>query len=182
MRYLESRAMSVGVTLLALLLPASLAAAQAAAVDNDYVQFPGGVQIYKSCIYKAPFGAHLRIDGTVSDKDGHTLFVIPPCPYPKKIHRASFASPQHPPTVDGWAEWAEASLPNSYFDYIYADWTVPALPIAEDGQIVYFFNSLQDSAQDQILQPVLQYFGGNSGWQMQTYVVDGDYVVESRDG
>ena len=54
-------------------------------------------------------------------------------------------------------------------------WTVPPEPIAEDGQLLYLFNGLQDSPVTQILQPVLQRgkspAGGGNSWALASWLV-----------
>jgi len=54
----------------------------------------------------------------------------------------------------------------TYADYTYytATWNVPDLPAEYNGQTIFFFNSLEGTAND-ILQPVLQYNdGGGPSW------------------
>ncbi len=77
------------------------------------------------------------------------------------------------------ANWVESTNTNAtniqglqYFDSMNANFTVPALPRANDGQLIYLFPSVQNS--DSILQPVLQYgnngsFGGNY-WSLAVWL------------
>jgi hypothetical protein len=65
------------------------------------------------------------------------------------------------PPATGWVSYAEtkntSGTPVSVFE---TTWTVPAAPKTNSGQLIYLFNALQNTAQDHILQPVLQW--GNS--------------------
>ena len=61
----------------------------------------------------------------------------------------------------GWvtfAQWTNSST--SAISSLNANWIVPALPASNDGQTLFFFNSVDISSGLDIVQPVLQY--GNS--------------------
>jgi len=57
------------------------------------------------------------------------------------------------------------------YNYFYAYWFVPPKPTTTtDGQILYFFNSFEDSTETEILQPVLQWNKGSiSGWSLASW-------------
>jgi hypothetical protein len=72
--------------------------------------------------------------------------------------------------------WIASVWTYSTFDYYYAVWNVPCIPSTPTGQILFFFNSFENSAYNDILQPVLQYNNGVSGWTLASwYGVDGYY-------
>lgn len=162
------------VALIALLLPSGAALGIAPAAADGYVQLPGGVQIHKSCIFSVPNGGSVDSAGNVSNADGAFLLQAPQCAYPRRNTRNPSQNPPLP-GINGWLEYAEVFASGSdYFDELYGEWYVPTLPTAQDGQTIYLFNSIQDYTTYTIIQPVLQYFGGSDGWQMQDYIVIGD--------
>jgi len=57
------------------------------------------------------------------------------------------------------------------YNYFYAYWFVPPKPTTtSDGQILYFFNSFEDSTETEILQPVLQWNKGSiAGWSLASW-------------
>src|SRR6202041_1981731 len=62
------------------------------------------------------------------------------------------------PGVDGWVENSNVTTgsPSSSYGALVARWTVPPPPLAEDGQVLFFFPGLEDINETQsILQPVL---------------------------
>ncbi|MFD0794653.1 hypothetical protein ACFQZX_13585 [Mucilaginibacter litoreus] len=79
-----------------------------------------------------------------------------------------------PPGPNGWVTYSgwtnSTSQPISYFA---TDWVVPNNPSVSSGQLLYFFNGLQNS--DHILQPVLQYgqspAGGGNYWAITSWYV-----------
>jgi len=67
----------------------------------------------------------------------------------------------------GWqtALWAYGSE----FTYFSANWFVPPTPSYDEDQVLFFFNSLENSATNEILQPVLQYNNIISGWSLASW-------------
>jgi len=55
------------------------------------------------------------------------------------------------------------------FNYFYAYWFVPPVPTNNENQILYFFNSFEDSTETEILQPVLQFNKVISGWSLSSW-------------
>lgn len=55
-------------------------------------------------------------------------------------------------------------------------WTVPPAPSTQNGQTIFLFNALLDAAQNDILQPVLQWgpsqAGGGAFWSVACWFVD----------
>ncbi|KAF7362720.1 hypothetical protein MVEN_00621300 [Mycena venus] len=81
------------------------------------------------------------------------------------------------PLQTGWitfASWLnQGSSPISSFT---TTWTVPPVPATNHGQTIFLFNSIEPSAGDAILQPVLQYGGSAAGggafWAVATWYLD----------
>ncbi len=63
--------------------------------------------------------------------------------------------------------------PFSFFSTV---WTVPPGPATQSGQTIFLFNALIDSAQNDILQPVLQWgpsqAGGGNSWVVACWYID----------
>jgi hypothetical protein len=79
----------------------------------------------------------------------------------------------------GWiayASWANTTgQPITAFS---TNWVVPQAPATQSGQTIYIFNGLADSAQNNIVQPVLQWGvgapGGGNYWAIANWYVDAD--------
>jgi len=52
------------------------------------------------------------------------------------------------------------------FNYFTARWFVPPTPTNNEDQVLYFFNSVENSETNEILQPVLQFNSVISGWSL----------------
>jgi len=88
-------------------------------------------------------------------------------------------------------EVKETRLPiNGWYDALWtfgtyttyqAFWEVPPAPTSNTGQILFFFNSFESSAYNDILQPVLQYNNGVAGWTLASWYGDpsGQYYESS---
>jgi len=55
------------------------------------------------------------------------------------------------------------------FTYFTARWFVPPTPATNEGQVLFFFNSLESTGGNEILQPVLQYNNIISGWSLAAW-------------
>jgi len=83
----------------------------------------------------------------------------------------------------GWvtnAYWQNTS--STPISYLITAWVVPPLPASNDGQTLFFFNALEPSNGEAIVQPVLQYgpsdAGNASGWGIANwYVWEEGYAV-----
>lgn len=77
----------------------------------------------------------------------------------------------------GWVTWASwrntTGTPISTFA---TSWVVPAAPAAQENQLIYLFNGLQNPGGSEILQPVLQWgisgAGGGPFWSVASWHVD----------
>ena len=82
-----------------------------------------------------------------------------------------------PALGSGWityASWANTTgKPISLFT---TSWVVPPAPATRPGQTIFLFNGLADSAQNDIVQPVLQFGvgaqGGGNYWAVANWYVD----------
>lgn len=94
-------------------------------------------------------------------------------------HQGAHVEP-HPKRAEqsGWVAYADwyntGSSPISSFT---TSWPVPAAPTTYHGQTVFLFNSIEPSAGDAILQPVLQYgpsaAGGGGYWSVASWYLVG---------
>ena len=144
--------------------------------DSEYAIVPGGFRVHKSCIHEVPGGAFIDKDGTVS-VDGNVLRKLSPCRYARK---PLLKQKGNVPTVNGWIEasyvYAPYNANGSWFSQIGVNFTVPAAPTSQEGQIVYLFPGLEPSAGNAILQPVLQWGvgsmnGGGYSWGMSSWYI-----------
>jgi len=68
--------------------------------------------------------------------------------------------------INGWytSLWTYGT-----YTYYFAIWEVPQAPLSNTGQILFYFNSFESTAYNDILQPVLQFNNGVSGWTMASW-------------
>ncbi|KAJ7734087.1 hypothetical protein B0H16DRAFT_155874 [Mycena metata] len=145
------------------------------AVGADQAVVPGG---YRSTanIHEIPAGGSLARVGTeirVIAADGTVVHTAPvPAGRTKK---AKSLTPRFP-WNSGWVTFAfwhnTAGSPISSFA---TTWEVPPVPETNHGQTVFLFNAIEPSAEDAILQPVLQYgpsgAGGGAFWAVASWYV-----------
>ena len=153
------------------MLVASLAAAQApagakrpAAVPENFVVTPFGY-FHPSCVSRLAKGdVLLQDEGAIQRADG-TYENIQECAYPHFESDGSKVVGDVRPSGDGksappyighsWIEYASIHESANY-GQIYSEWDVPPGPTDNDGQILYFFNGLEQYTSDvTIIQPVL---------------------------
>jgi hypothetical protein len=151
-------------------------------VPADYVITPFGY-FHPSCVLQLGKGEYLDHQNVLHRADGSETQVAP-CPYPH--HRLSGELPAagsldtdkmsattetgitHPPAINGWVENSNATI-DTAFGKVLSTWTVPSLPLAHDGQVVYLFSGLETlSSQTDILQPVLASDNGTS-WSFTSW-------------
>jgi len=140
------------------------------------------------CVHEIPNGARV-------DRSGHVLVnnaVVATLTLCDSTHPAAHlppstgspsATPGVLPTTNGWVEASIefAPLLNGLqaYNYLSGYFYVPALPVNR-GQTVFFFPSIMNDAQTEIIQPVLQFgpagnpsFGGNY-WSFASWYVIGN--------
>jgi len=91
------------------------------------------------------------------------------------IHEKLTDISQHKRTfpINGW--YISLWTFNSY-TYYEAQWIVPPIPSYDNGQVLFYFNSLENNPVTDILQPVLQLNNGVAGWTLASwYGVNGVY-------
>jgi hypothetical protein len=141
-------------------------------IPADHVLTPGGYR-HKSLVHLVAAGqgvSHSNGKSRTLDLSTKAETEVPP-EDTKSLGVPSLGS--------GWityAFWANSTgRPISLFS---TAWVVPAVPAAKSGQTVYIFNSLADSAQNSIVQPVLQWGvgapGGGNYWAVASWYVDPD--------
>lgn len=93
------------------------------------------------------------------------------------------------PSFNGWVEDSQESLSlasSNNIDWESGEWYVPSNPSVNGGETIFLFNGIAPTAQDWILQPVLQYgvsaAGGGNYWAIATgsSVPAGPGIVLSR--
>jgi len=144
------------------------------AYAQGYVRTPGGFR-HKSMVHEMkPRHAVVRRAGgigimSLDDKQVADIPVAPTPPEPL----AGMAG--------GWVTWASCGTPltataGAKITSLSTSWVVPPPPSTQSGQLIYFFNGLQDDAGDIILQPVLQWgvsgAGGGQYWGAASWHVD----------
>jgi hypothetical protein len=146
--------------------------AESAAIDlTDYVRIPGGMLTHRSCTHQIPDGHSVDEDRIVRDGAGNVVRQLPACAHPPVRSRRT----PHPqqgeggqahgtmvPDTGGWLSWVNQQVPSSAttWTYILSTWTVPPAP-HDTSALEYYFNGVETSNGDTILQPVLQW--GNNG-------------------
>ena len=139
-----------------------------AGVPADYVITPFGF-FHPSCVLQLKKGESLQNGGVLRYPDGSTE-QVPTCEHPHYKPSGELAPGSSdtdktavvqeldttpPPAVNGWVENSNATI-DTAFGKVVSTWTVPALPLAHDGQTVYFYPGLEtEPGQTDILQPVL---------------------------
>jgi hypothetical protein len=144
-------------------------------VPADYVITPFGY-FHPSCVLQLKKGESFQAGGVLRHADGSTE-TVPFCPYPHywlsgelaaagplEAHKAVVeeeTSTTPPPAFTGWVENSNATLAAGFGEVV-STWTVPPLPLAQDGQTVFFYPGLEPSSGQilYILQPVLGYIYG----------------------
>jgi hypothetical protein len=139
-------------------------------VPSDHVLTPGGYR-HKSLVHRvAPGHGVARKAGKSLTLDLSTEAVTEVSPEPTE----SLAIPA---LGSGWityASWTNGTgNPISLFS---TRWVVPKAPATQSRQTVFIFNGLSDSAQNNIVQPVLQWGagapGGGNYWAVASWYVD----------
>jgi hypothetical protein len=158
---------------------------KAASAQEDMVITPFGARP-KSQVHQIESGYALTYQGNhlvkiqsqsgkVAEDFGDQLQIQKDAERAKKT--TSLSTSALPGLGSGWITYAQNDVPVAGITGFSTDWIVPANPPANNGQLLYLFNGLQDgfSATSHILQPVLQYgnngrFGGNY-WAINNWYV-----------
>jgi hypothetical protein len=158
---------------------------QLTAAHPDWVQVPGQI-MRADCVHEIPNGAKVVI-GENGEPTGDVLLkgqviahhdACSEAPLSTK-HTASVNKPGHTPgpPFNGWVEDSQESVSLGSSDNI--DWEsgefyVPNAP-SSNGGTIFLFNGIAPTAQNWILQPVLQYgvsaAGGGNYWAIASWFV-----------
>jgi len=149
----------------------------------DMVITPGGLRS-SSVVHKIEAGTVLDgSTGSIRNLDAERNLLadfgaIPPKPEGTPLMPLNVSHPARPAPAfgTGWityASWTNSTgSPVSSFS---TQWIVPPPPIAEDGQVIFLFNGIQNSTM--IYQPVLQWgvsaAGGGNYWAVACWYADG---------
>jgi hypothetical protein len=136
----------------------------------DYVLTPGGYR-HKSLVHRvAPGHAVTHLAGKSRTLDLSTNVVTDVAPADTKLLGA-------PLLGSGWITYASwTNTTGKSISLFSTSWVVPTMPATQSGQTIFIFNSLADAAQDDIVQPVLQWGvgapGGGNYWAVANWYVD----------
>jgi len=145
-------------------------------VPDGYVVTPFGY-FHSSCVQSLAEGEKLLANGRVQHANGTVAGNAAVCKYPhytrdgKLVNsaaniggaRTNGSASTTSPEVNGWLENANVATGSPAVSYgaLNARWTVPSQPLANDGQVLFFFPGLEDIDFTQsILQPVLTWYQG----------------------
>jgi len=143
-------------------------------IPEGYVQTPRGYR-HRSCVHGVESGATVikgkKGELLVKNPDG-SAFIIPPCSYPA-LNKKSPKGTTDQVGDSGWIEYGSFNGQN--FNSFNGYWPVPSAPSSSDQQIVYIFPALMNQAEDEIIQPVLQWgatpAGGGNFWAVASWWV-----------
>lgn len=151
----------------------------------DWVQVPGAL-VRPECVHEVPNGAKVVI-GANGEPTGDVMLKGKLFAHYDACSEAPIST-RHPasaelkslkqapvPSFNGWVEDSQESLSlgsSDNIDWESGEWTVPSNPSVNGGTI-FFFNGIAPTAQDWILQPVLQYgvsaAGGGNYWAIASW-------------
>jgi len=162
------------------------------AAHSDWVQVPGKL-MRADCVHEIPNGAQVVI-GEKGEPTGDVmlkgkLFAHYEACSEAPVSTRHLAKDIKPvteiqplghvpgPPFSGWVEDSQESLSlaaSDNIDWESGEWYVPSAPSVSGG-LIYFFNGIAPTAQDWILQPVLQYgvspAGGGNFWGIASWFV-----------
>jgi hypothetical protein len=118
-----------------------------ASVPQGYAITPFGY-FHPSCVQRLGKGERLTADGRVQHADGSVAENRAVCDYPRYTPTGLPGSVGAAmlPEVSGWLENANVTTGSATKSYgaLIATWTVPPQPVANDGQVLFFFPGLED--------------------------------------
>jgi hypothetical protein len=152
-----------------------------AGVPADFVVTPVGY-FHPTCVRAIRQGETVLADGRIEGPDGR-IAPVRRCPYSHYAsdgtrldgdavprHSGAGGGPGRAPDANGWLE-ASWYIGSAAFGAIGARWGVPASPLADVGQVLYFFPGLEDVQNVRsILQPVLGWNGyDDHAWSIASW-------------
>jgi hypothetical protein len=153
-------------------------------VPQHFVATPNG-WFDPACVIEIGEREKVLADGRVARMDGSISREARPCASPRydvqgrviaervaqNATGAGREVPASTPTTNGWVEYVDSTALGA-LSYVHTQWNVPPAPASNNGQVVYFFPGLENTAiGDIILQPVLgwnQAFGP-TGWSIASW-------------
>ena len=164
-------------------------------VPEEYVITPAGY-FHPSCVQNLARGERLLADGRVQHADGSAEPTAAVCSYPHYTSTGTAIGPATArtnsvtsqaatlvPEISGWIENAAIATGSTAKSYggMVAQWTVPAAPRGDDGQVLFYFPGLEDIYNTQsILQPVLQWASGQ--WSISSWNCCLNGIITSSPG
>lgn len=149
--------------------------ALAAAEQSEYVVVPGGRFVHSSCVHEVPSHTHFEDDGE------NFIFTFPNGTRVSKPQCNHHVTPLSVTHGGAWKAWAQFKLDgSSSVTSLSNSWIVPENPTSEGGQILYYWNGVEDgstSGGTGVLQPVLQWTSG--GWGIKSWYVGAGGTVTS---
>jgi len=130
-------------------------------VENGYVRTPAGV-FPASCVQDVGDNARVIADGRVTYSDGREA-TLPSCPVQKHLSDAPDYTPPGSWIMDSIAQ---SSVPAIHMT---STFVVPPAPSASEDQLDYFFPGMRPANGASVLQPVLQWGGGDPSWQIASW-------------
>jgi hypothetical protein len=151
-------------------------------VPAHFVATPNG-WFDPACVIELAADEHEAKDGSIVGADGAVHRAAKHCTSPRYDARGKIVAPaekgsaSNPVINNTWIERLESSSLGA-MSFVHAQWTVPAAPVHDTGQVLYFFPGLQDLPSTRILQPVLGWHQGGGGpgaWTLESWncCVDG---------
>jgi hypothetical protein len=140
------------------------------AIPQDFILTPGGFR-HRSLVHHLKKGNRIRRQHpflqVIAESTRQVVETHSPAPEDLPV----------PKLGSGWiafTSWSnDTGQPIATFS---TQWTVPPAPKTNSGQTIFLFNSIEDAAQDDIVQPVLQWgpsaAGGGSFWAIANWYVD----------
>jgi len=145
-------------------------------VPATFVATPNG-WFDPDCVIAVAPGERVTKEGHVARGDGTIRRAARQCKSPRydvqgqEIVDAG-ATERTVPTTNGWVEYTSSTALGA-MSYVHAQWTVPAAPTSNSGQVIYFFPGTENaSSATSIMQPVLGYnhaYGPAGVWSMASW-------------
>jgi hypothetical protein len=146
-----------------------------------WVQIPGAI-IRQDCVYEIPKGAQVSETGDVT-LAGTLIAHYDDCSEQpirtRPSHGAVPAFKAVPGAGNGWVEAVQEEVSLSSgdnIDKITGEWVVPSDP-TDNGGLIFLFNGLEDTTQNLIIQPVLQFGYTSCGICVEGGGIGGNYWV-----
>jgi hypothetical protein len=148
-------------------------------VPATFVATPNG-WFDPDCVVAVAPGERVTIEGHVARENGSIRREARQCKSPRYdvegrvVAETNVHGGEAPavPTTNGWVEYANSTALGA-MSYVHAQWTVPAAPTSNTGQVIYFFPGTENaSSGTSIMQPVLGYnhaYGPAGVWSMASW-------------